>query len=96
MTPFGHEGIAPILSYQLAFANPFRLALELVVLAESTNVGLRAIREAGLAELTQNNNTIGGKMMQLYLECFQDLAKEARYRVKALVWFWLIDETYLD
>ena len=78
LIPFGHERAAPILSYQLAFTNPFRLALELIVLAESTNVGLHTIRQADPAKLTQSNNTIGSKMMQLYLERFQDLAKEAR------------------
>ena len=68
LIPLGHESVAPILSYQLAFANPFRLALELIVLVESTNIRLRTIRQAGPAELTQSNNTIGSKMMQLYLE----------------------------
>ena len=70
LIPLGHESATPILIYQLAFANPFRLALELVVLAQSTKVWLYAIRQAGPGELTKGNDTIGGKMVKLYLEHF--------------------------
>ena len=59
LIPLGHESVAPILSYQLALANLFRLALELVVLTESTNVRLRAIRQARPAKLAQGNYPIG-------------------------------------
>ena len=87
LVPPWHKSTASILRHHLAFANSFRMALELVVLIESTNIGIHAIRQADLAKLTQSNNTIGGKMMQLYLECFQDLVKEARRReVKAVVY----------
>ena len=44
LIPLRHESTVPILSYPLAFANLFRLALELVVLTESTNIGLRTIK----------------------------------------------------
>jgi hypothetical protein len=76
LVPLGHKSIAPILCYQLAFAHPLRLSLELIVLTKDTNVGLCSIRQARLAELTQSNYTIGSKMVQLYLKCFQNLAKE--------------------
>ena len=83
LIPLGHESAAPILGYQLAFAHPLRLVLKLIVLAESTNIGIHARRQAGPTELTQSDDTVGGKMMQLYLKSFKDMVeKPCRREVK--------------
>ena len=79
LIPPWHEHVAPILGYQLVFVNPFGLALELIILTKSTNIGLCTTRQTGLAEFAQGNNTIGGKVMQLYLKRLQDLMKEVCY-----------------
>jgi hypothetical protein len=83
LLPLRHERTTAILRYKLIFTHLLRLALKLIVFAESVQIRLSAIGLASPANLTQSKQAIRSKLVNLHIELLQHLMKKSNGRIIA-------------
>jgi hypothetical protein len=68
LLPLCHKCAAAILSYELIITYLLRLALKLVVLAESVQIWLSTVGLVSLAKLTQSKESVRSKVVNLHIK----------------------------